>query len=507
MDCPSQAAERAARIEPAANLRRKAPLPADWKSLLLVVAIAFANALAFQGSRGLYETTEGRYAECARETLLSGDIDDPILDGNPHWTKPPVTYLAIMAGVQTFGDSPWGVRAYLVVAMVLAAAAVWWAGAAIWGPGAGRWAGIVFATSPAIAGLANSVSTDMLVTLWTALAIAAFWNGRAKKSRRAALLTWLFAGLGCLTKGPPALLVPFAALASAWLFLRQAETWRPGAWSTLAGVAVFLAVGFGWYAGEAAEHPELLKYWLGQELVARNLTEEFHRNPGFRFVFTVYAPLLLLGTGPWLAVILIRWRQCFLGLPLSRPGPATWEGAARWSLIAGVVLPFLVFSISRSKLVFYLAPLFVPLALLLGRGLDVLIAQGRMRRRTAMGLAGGLLLLIMSLKALAAIPETTYDMTRLAHRLEPVLARTQPEALFSVGKRTLNGLEFHLRRDVAPIEQWDFDELLAQGKLGPGTFYLVKKKHWSSRAAPCPADLQVEDLGPRWVGIRPAATP
>ena len=137
----------------------------DWRGLLLVAGVAFAGAVSFQGSRGLYETTEGRYVECARETMASGDYDDPILNGQPHWTKPPLTYLAIMAGMRAFGNSPWGARAYLVMAMVLSAGAIWLAGTSIWGTKAGLWAGLVFATSPFMAGAANVVSSDLLTAL------------------------------------------------------------------------------------------------------------------------------------------------------------------------------------------------------------------------------------------------------------------------------------------------------------------------------------------------------
>jgi len=36
--------------------------------------------LSFQGARGLFETTEGRYAECAREMVASGNYMEPTLD-------------------------------------------------------------------------------------------------------------------------------------------------------------------------------------------------------------------------------------------------------------------------------------------------------------------------------------------------------------------------------------------------------------------------------------------
>ena len=62
----------------------RSPNRLDWRGLLLVGGLALAGTVAFQGSRGLFETTEGRYAECARETMASGDYDDPILNGQPH---------------------------------------------------------------------------------------------------------------------------------------------------------------------------------------------------------------------------------------------------------------------------------------------------------------------------------------------------------------------------------------------------------------------------------------
>lgn len=56
--------------------------------LPVLLACASAAAAAFHGARGLYETTEGRYAECAREMAQAGTWLEPVLNGHPHWTKP-----------------------------------------------------------------------------------------------------------------------------------------------------------------------------------------------------------------------------------------------------------------------------------------------------------------------------------------------------------------------------------------------------------------------------------
>ena len=93
-------------IETRSNIQRM-----DWRGLLLILGMAFVGVVSFQGSRGIYETTEGRYSECARETMATGNYDDPVLNGQPHWTKPPLTYLSIMAGLRAFGLNPWGARA------------------------------------------------------------------------------------------------------------------------------------------------------------------------------------------------------------------------------------------------------------------------------------------------------------------------------------------------------------------------------------------------------------
>jgi 4-amino-4-deoxy-L-arabinose transferase-like glycosyltransferase len=57
------------------------------KSWLAMVFLALLLSFSFQCSKGLYETTEGRYAECAREMIESGNYLEPTLGYRPHWTN------------------------------------------------------------------------------------------------------------------------------------------------------------------------------------------------------------------------------------------------------------------------------------------------------------------------------------------------------------------------------------------------------------------------------------
>ncbi|MBZ0090134.1 MAG: hypothetical protein K8H90_07130, partial [Thermoanaerobaculia bacterium] len=71
----------------------------------------FAFALAFQGSRGIWDPDEGRYTAVALNMLRSGDWFTPTLShGVPHFSKPPLTYWALASSIGLFGRNEWAAR-------------------------------------------------------------------------------------------------------------------------------------------------------------------------------------------------------------------------------------------------------------------------------------------------------------------------------------------------------------------------------------------------------------
>jgi len=315
---------------------------------LALAAVAVIVALGANLSRGLLETTEGRYVLCAQEMLQSGQWLEPTLDGKPHWTKPPLTYWVLAAGMAVAGQMEEGAR--------LAQAVVFWAllGAVgvlarQWGDGRyAFWAvvGTLTALLPLLG--VTFVSTDLLLTLWETLAIACY-AASLVRSRPQVWRAWmgLFWGLAFLTKGPPALL-PLAALVPwHWWYHRR----RP--FFSVAGLALFGVVGLGWYAFEALRHPELVSYWLGQEVAARLASDAFHRNPQWWKPFVMYLPLLAAGPMPWILAVRLPARQWWEAIP--RP----WGTL----LLLWVAIPLGVFFVAKSRLPLYVLPLAIPVAL------------------------------------------------------------------------------------------------------------------------------------------------
>ena len=71
-----------------------------WIAIAIFVAIAwFANL----DVRKLQHPDEGRYAEIAREMVVSGDWVTPRLNGLKYFEKPPLQYWATALAYEAFG--------------------------------------------------------------------------------------------------------------------------------------------------------------------------------------------------------------------------------------------------------------------------------------------------------------------------------------------------------------------------------------------------------------------
>ena len=391
------------------------------RGILLVVCLALVLAFAFQGTRGLYETTEGRYAESAREMLETGNWLVPMLDYTPHWTKPPLTYWAIAGGVAVLGENEWGVRAASGLAYLVTALAVFGLGSAMWGRRTGVVSALVYSTSLFAVVAANSVSTDPLLAMWEALVALSYWRSlRAEASTHASrwmTLFWLFNGLAFLTKGPPALLTLLAVLIyHAWRLRTHRESPRLG---TPSGLALFLVVGFWWYVFMVVREQGLFTYLVRDEVVGRIFTAESNRNPEWYMPFLVLIPPLVLGLGGWLWFWPRLWRRYggITGL-FARFRARAGNQPAVFCLL-WLAAPLLVLSFSRSRLPLYVLPFLPGLAILTGRGIVVTAAErgkGWLPARFAVTLA----LALLVLKAVASyMPSSSdvrpvYDLVRSA---------------------------------------------------------------------------------------------
>jgi len=415
----------------AAPARRRA------RSLAIFALVAFA--LAFQGTRGIWDTDEGRYTAVALRMLRTGDWFTPTLSHDvPHFSKPPLTYWALASSIGLFGRNEWAARlpnAFAFVATVLLTGAI----ARRLAPGREELAAVVQATSllPFVA--ANVVTTDTLLTAFETLAVAGFVEHRfGGADRRLPLCAmWLGFGLAFLTKGPPGLLPLVALLAF--------SLWTDGGRATLRllrplGLALFAAVALGWYVAQLRVRPDLLGYLLGAEVVERVSSDAFNRSPGLAGILKQYAPVLLVGALPWWPWAAARaWpRRREILEPRRDP---VFRLVGLWLLV-----PLAVFLVSSSRLPLYLLPLSVPASLAIARALPA-DALAPLRRRRMLALW---VLLLIGLKGLGGVWESDRDGRRLARELAAILPYP-PAELVMVNRKPPYSLSFYFDVDVERV--------------------------------------------------------
>ena len=409
--------------------------------LLLAVCVAFL----FQGTRGLFETTEGRYAEVGREMVAGGDWMVPHLDGHPHWTKPPLTYWSIATGLVMVGHNTWGARLYDSVALVVTTLTVAALGATLWDEITGLIAALIFLTIPFVVMGANVVSPDMLLACFETIAVLCYWRSAraAGDGARRASARWMAAmggafGLAFLTKGPPGLL-PLLAIVI-FSFISRRRGWGAPRLVSIAGLALFVVIGFTWYIISVIRDRSLLGYLLGEEVYGRVATGRYHRNTDWYMPVVIFGLPLLFGLGAWLVRGILDARM----LARARGGwRRAWSAAMRkpeWLfLVLWIVAPLAIFSVSKSRLPLYVLPL-VPAQALLAARLAVQAAGEERALRRTWRIAVVSAVVLLGVKFAAARVKSPSNMVPLATEIRAANA----DRVTVVDDAKLFGLQFYL---------------------------------------------------------------
>ncbi len=401
----------------------------------ILIAAVLVYACAFQGVRPIYSPDEGRYTDVAIGMLDSGDWMRPMVHPEfVHMTKPPITYWAIGASLGLLGRSEFAARLPNALALAGTIFLLLWIGKRItpqwhWLPA------LVYATFAFPALASNIVTTDTLLTLFETLQLAAFaawyWPDENMSERNARWLLWFGAALAFMTKGPPGLLVLLGCLVFTGTDGGMARLRAVLRWDGLLG---FVVLGGAWYGIEIARDPNMLHYFLVEEVVDRVATDKMHRNGAWYDGFKIYLPTLLLGTLPWLPIAAwIAWKN-------GRTPRLLWRTSSvlRW-LAYCFCLPLIVFMISRSRLPLYILPLFPVLAC----ALALEIGQVNVRRAWVLVALAVWTCALVGGRAASTLFDARDDDRKLAQALSDILPAKPAEIAF-VEVAPRYGLRFYL---------------------------------------------------------------
>ncbi|SHJ12960.1 4-amino-4-deoxy-L-arabinose transferase [Cruoricaptor ignavus] len=321
-----------------------------WFLLLLV----FAASLYHLGGWGVTETSEARYAEIPREMLEAGDWIYPRYLGILHFDKPPMTYWITMLSYKIFGISEFSARFPLQLAFLLQIFIVYKLSELLFKErDTALLSAICYASLPLVLMSIRNLTTDAYLNTFTLLTV--YFYALYRKSHR---IPWLLAasvslGLGVLTKGPFAFIVPVCALYPVNKAFPAPDLWRRHWLAVVFCGILAAAVGGSWFLYLIRQSPEFYNFFIREQFIDRvSNADSLKRSEPFWYYFA-FLPLLIF---PCLG-LLLHW----IFNVRKKPSEANRLG------FFTVLLPLIIFSLSSSKLVLYILSVSPFIAVCLGK--------------------------------------------------------------------------------------------------------------------------------------------
>jgi len=370
-------------------------LPISRVLLAVLAVVAIVVGIDNMG-RPLANPDEGRYSEISREMAATGDWVTPRLNGLKYFEKPPLQYWASALSFRLLGENEYTARLYIVLAGFCAIALLGFLGKRLWGWDMAIASMMAIACSPYFMALGGIVTLDMGLTLWTTATLFAFIGAEGARDRPATQLRWMlcaWAGmaLAVLSKGLVGIIFAGAAVFIVMVMRRDIKVLER--LHLIPGLAIFLAIAAPWFVAVSMANDEFAQFFFIHEHFARFLTRAHRRvEPWWYFL-----PIVAAGFLPWMfampAAIARAWREeegrDFQPLRIS-------------ILWAAFVVAF--FSASGSKLPTYVLPAFPPLALVLGRYLQ-LAPERRLALWSGLTIPVALILVVVAYR----VPDSAKD--------------------------------------------------------------------------------------------------
>lgn len=330
------------------------------KNKLLIILLALAVFVPFVFSNwGLTESSEARYAEISREMYTGGDYLHPKLLGIQHFHKPPVAYYITALGYSIFGVNEYGARFFLQIALLLQVILVFAIAQLLFkSRNLSLAAALIYFSYPVVQIAAKDLTTDAYLTAFIFAGIYCFIRYHAPDRKYIYLyLFYILSALAFLTKGPVAVMPQFI-FAVCYMRVMKIRFRFSAHW--LAGLILFLLLSASWFVALLAENKDFYHYFFYYQLVSRVSGDVFHRSQPFWYYFLMMPLMALPAFIYFIGYVVRAVRTKKISSPLVK------------ILSIPLILMFIVFSASSSKLILYVLPLYLFIAILSAKYLTAL---------------------------------------------------------------------------------------------------------------------------------------
>lgn len=347
-----------------------------WLLLGAAVAVYFVGL----GASSIWDANEAFYVETPREMIAAHDLINPSFNYAPRFNKPVFSYWMVAGLYKVFGESVAVERFGIALGAIVVIGCAFVLGgllsnrepgtAAPRAPLAALYGAAGLAVAPRFVMFGRRIFIDIWVTAFLSLALTFFALSEHDRGRRR---RWLFLmyiaiGLGTLTKGPVALVLP--SLAAALYLIVTRDLRRIREFMIPLGIVIIAAIVVPWYAALYHQHGwTYIKSFLISDNVKRytsgyGVTQR--RGLGF------YLPVVFTDSFPISVFLFVAaasaWRT------IRRPRSVE---TLLWCWIFAIVV---FFSFSAGKQDLYILPIASAVAALGGAAVERASVDARWRR-------------------------------------------------------------------------------------------------------------------------------
>jgi len=302
------------------------------------------------GTGSLHDWDEAIYAQISKEFVRSGDWLTPHWGQQLWFEKPPLYMWLTALCYRLFGVDAFWARAASAFAGMGVVLMTFATGKLVHNTRTGLLAGIILLTSMQFVFASRFGTTDVMLTLFTLLAIYGYLRlQEASEQRKWWYLIGASVGLALMTKGAAGAIAPlivgFAMLLDGQL-LRAARSRY--AWEG-AGIALLLVVP--WHCYMTMQHGQrFIDEYIGYHVIART-AKPLEENGGDAFY---YFDVLFRHFFPWALLLPFVAAPIVRSIKIKSPTRTLW---------LAILLPLGLYSIVQTKLFWYITPIYPVLAI------------------------------------------------------------------------------------------------------------------------------------------------
>lgn len=327
------------------------------KKLFLGIFIfaIFYLYLAHLGAYHLMDPDEGRYNQIPREMILSGDFITPHLNGVEYFEKPIFQYWFTAIMMKIFGFGEFTGRILPALSGIGCVALAGFLGTMMYSKKVGLLASAILATSCLNLVVSSINILDMALTLFMTSCMVFFYAFERTEKKKWLIAFYIAMGFGVLTKGLVAIILPFGILFWYVIFTKRPRLFLKLFY--LPGILAFLIVTVPWFYLVCQANHDFFYFFFIREHFLRFTTKMHDRFQPWWF----FMPFVIIGMLPWTGFLV----SLFNKRGVIRQTTSERNRFDIIYLLLWFFIIFIFFSISDSKLVPYIMPCWMPLAILI----------------------------------------------------------------------------------------------------------------------------------------------